>query len=172
MWWIDQLVQVLSLNVTITIMYPHFEKDQACFIMCSMNCFCEKYFWDKSFGLWLCSCGQLQWFNVSLCLFWTASGVPLRKRWEMGCRAPAITWTRKFTAHATQTKAALWAVLMYLYRISARFYCSWFWLYFSYLGRSRYPPRAHWGTWNMKVLYDTPQDFPVILHVCASGPEL
>lgn len=147
---------------------PSIWKSQACFIMCSVNCFCEKHFWGKSFGLRLCSCGQLQWFNVRLCLFWTASGVPLRKRWEMGCRVPAITWTRKFTAHATQMKAALWAILMYLYRISARFYCSWFWLYFSYLGRSRYPPRAHWG----KCCMIHPRTFLWFLHVCASATEL
>lgn len=67
------------------------------------------------------------------------------------------------SSHHTQ-----WAILMYLHRISARFYCSWFWLYFSYLGWSCYPLRAHWGTWNMKVLYDTPHDSPV----CAPGTEL
>ncbi|KTF73746.1 hypothetical protein cypCar_00043917 [Cyprinus carpio] len=52
------------------------------------------------------SCGQLQWFSVSLCLFWTASGVPLRKRWEMGCRAPAITWMHCCTQQKGQRYAA------------------------------------------------------------------
>lgn len=41
----------------------------------------------------------LRWLTVNLCLFWTASGVQLKKRWEMDCRAPGITWTREFTAH-------------------------------------------------------------------------